>query len=122
RELGTWGRSVRQICDGVASNATRFAVGWLEADDTVWFVHGPLAAAAEGADGPLPEAGPIRVGPLTRNDWCGVASAEDKIALMWRDADRLSLTMCSQKACSNLPVSFKLERRVPVLGVGCLRT
>jgi hypothetical protein len=124
RDMGTWGRSVRQLCNGVASNATRFAVGWLEGDDTVWFVHGPLAAAAEGAD----EAGATRAEPVsigarafTRNDWCAVASAEDKIALMWRDADRLSLTMCSQKACSNLPVSFKLERRIPVLGVGCLR-
>lgn len=124
RDMGTWGRSMRQMCAGVASNATRFAVGWLEADDTVWFVHGPLAAAAEGADegdGTLAEALSIGAGALTRNDWCGVASAEDKIALLWRDADRLSLTMCSQKACSNLPVSFKLERGIPVLGVGCLR-
>jgi hypothetical protein len=125
RDMGTWGRSVRQMCDGVASNATRFAVGWLEGDDTVWFVHGPLAAAAEGADeadAMLAEPVSIGAGPFTRNDWCGVASAEDKIALLWRDADRLSLTMCSHKACSNLPVSFKLEQRIPVLGVGCLRT
>src|SRR5689334_8172344 len=120
RDMGTWGRSMRQMCAGVASNATRFAVGWLEADDTVWFVHGPLAAAAEGADegdGTLAAALSIGAAALTRNDWCGVASAEDKIALLWRDADRLSLTMCSQKACSNLPVSFKLERGIPVLGV-----
>jgi hypothetical protein len=117
REIGTWGRSVRQLCDGVASNATRFAVGWLETDDTVWFVHGPLTEAAEAT-----EVAPMAAAALTRNDWCGVASAEDKIALLWRDADRLSLTMCSQKACSGLPASFKLERRVPVLGIGCLRT
>src|SRR5437868_4933144 len=44
RDLGTWGKSVRQLCDGVASNDARFAVGWLEADDTVWIVHGPLVA------------------------------------------------------------------------------
>lgn len=122
REMGTWGRSMRQMCDGVASNATRFAVAWLEADDTVWFVHGPLAAEAGEAGAALAQATPIDARALTRNDWCGVAAAEDKIALLWREGDRLSLTMCSQKACSGLPVSFKLERRIPLLGVGCLRT
>jgi hypothetical protein len=127
-DLGTWGRSVRQLCDGVASNASRFAVGWLEADDSVWIVHGPLAAGAEadgvsdGSDGDDGSTRPLATGvPLTRNDWCGVASAEHNVALMWRSGDRLKITMCTKKACSNLPASFKLEQRLPILGVGCLR-
>lgn len=126
-DLGSWGRSVRQLCDGVASNASRFAVGWLEADDSLWIVHGPLAAGAD-TDGPSDggdggdSARPLATGvALTRNDWCGVASAEDNVALMWRSGDRLKITMCTKKACSNLPASFKLEQRLPILGVGCLR-
>lgn len=125
-DLGTWGRSVRRLCDGVASNARRFAVGWLEADDSVWIVHGPLAAGAktDGSDGGDGDgsARPLATGvALTRNDWCGVASAEHNVALMWRTGDRLKITMCTKKACSNLPASFKLEPRLPILGVGCLR-
>jgi hypothetical protein len=119
-DMGTWGRSVRQLCDGVASNASRFAVGWLEADDTVWIVHGQLDASDQIAER---DAEPIATGvALARNDWCGVASAEHNVALMWRSGDRLTITMCTKKACSNLPVSFTLERRLPILGVGCLRT
>jgi hypothetical protein len=117
-DVDTWGKSVRQLCDGVATNAMRFGVGWLEADDTVWIVHGPLATGAS-----TDSAGErIRIATgMARNDWCGVASAERNIALMWRSGDRMSITMCSKKACSNLPASFTLDRRLPVLGVGCVR-
>lgn len=112
----TWGKSVRQLCDGVASNPLRFGIAWLEADETVWVVHGPLTAAAgeEAAE-------PIALSAPARNDWCGVASAEHNIALMWRSGDRLSMTMCSKKSCSSLPASFTLDRRTRVLGAGCLR-
>jgi hypothetical protein len=112
-----WGKSVRQLCDGVATNSLRFGIAWLEADDTVWFVHGPLTAAASDQGG----AEPIALPGLARNDWCGVASAEHNIALMWRSGDRMSFTMCSKKACSNLPASYTLDRRPPILGAGCLR-
>jgi hypothetical protein len=117
-DVDTWGKSVRQLCDGVATNSMRFGVAWLEADDTVWVVHGPLAtnASTDGA------GEPIRIATgMARNDWCGVASAERNIALMWRSGDRMSITMCSKKACSNLPASFTLDRRLPVLGAGCVR-
>jgi hypothetical protein len=113
----TWGKSVRQLCDGVATNSQRFGIAWLEADDTVWFVHGPLAAAASDQE----PAESIALPGLAHNDWCGVASAEHNIALLWRSGDRLSFTMCTKNACSNLPASFTLDRRLPVLGAGCLR-
>jgi hypothetical protein len=113
----TWGKSVRQLCDGVATNSQRFGIAWLEADDTVWIVHAPLAAAASDQE----VAEPIALAGLAHNDWCGVASAEHNIALMWRSGDRMSFTMCSKKACSSLPASFTLDRRIPIVGAGCLR-
>jgi hypothetical protein len=112
RDLETWGKAVRQLCDGVASNDERFAVGWLEADDTVWIVHGPVAA------GELADTGGLLASSagLARTDWCGVASAEQNVALLWREADRLVFTMCTKKGCSGLPARFKLERRLPIQG------
>ncbi|HEY0988955.1 MAG TPA: hypothetical protein VGD80_17930 [Kofleriaceae bacterium] len=145
-EADTFGHQVRQLCAGVASNAQRFGVGWLEGDDTVWVLHGPAAEAADG-EHTEPIAPPCHrsersglcageppchrsersgvcagaLGAPARNDWCGVASAEQNIALMWRSGDRMSIVMCSKRACSNLPASFTLDRRLPLLGVGCLR-
>ena len=124
RDLGTWGKSVRQLCDGVASNDARFAVGWLEGDDTVWIVHGPATTAgaddAAGADG----TGALEVaaapGERMRSDWCGVASADQNVALFWRNADKLHFGMCTKRRCSGLFASYKLDHRLPILGFGCL--
>jgi hypothetical protein len=108
KELGSWGKAVQHLCDGVASNDARFAVGWLEADQTVWIVHGPTSRQALAA----------AVAPKT--DWCGVASAEDNVAMLWRENDRLLLTMCNEKGCSSLVAGFGLERKLPVIGFGCV--
>jgi hypothetical protein len=121
RDLGTWGKTVRQLCDGVGSNDQRFAVGWLEGDDTVWIVHGPTAteggAATDGEAGALELVAP---GELVRNDWCGVASAEKNVALFWRSADKLHFGMCTKRRCSGLFATYKLDHRLPILGFGCL--
>jgi hypothetical protein len=117
-DLGTWGKAARQLCDGVANNDARFAVSWLEADDSVWFVHGPVAAAASATGAGAPVLSRLEV---ARTHWCGVASAQDNVALFWRSADRLQFAMCSRKRCSALPASFALDRKVPLLGFGCLR-
>lgn len=122
RDLGTWGKSVRQLCDGVASNDARFAVGWLESDDAVWIVHGPLttgegdAGADAAGDAFEAVAAPGRV----RNDWCGVASADQNVALFWRNADKLHFGMCTKRRCSGLFATYKLDHRLPILGFGCL--
>src|SRR5262249_48060844 len=95
-DVGTWGRSVRQLCDGAASNDAQFGVGWLEANDSVWIVHGPVAADGAAAQAEVLGERAERMPPdaeLARNEWCGVASAEQAIALLWRSADRLRLTM-----------------------------
>jgi len=116
RDLGTWGKSVRQLCDGVASNRERFAVGWLESDDSVWIVHGPVATATPAETEEITTA----TGELVRSDWCGVASAEQNVGLFWRTADRLRFVLCGKRKCSGLGASVRLERRLPVLGIGCL--
>ena len=122
-DLGTWGKSVRQLCDGVGSNDERFAVGWLEGDDTVWIVHGPIArqgaAGAAAADAPS-TLEVVAPGELVRNDWCGVASAEKNVALFWRSADKLHFGMCTKRRCSGLFATYKLDHRFPILGFGCL--
>ena len=121
RDLGTWGKTVRQLCDGVGSNDARFAVGWLEGDDTVWIVHGPIATenGAEAAD-PAAALEVVAPGELARNDWCGVASAEKNVALFWRNADKLHFGMCTKRRCSGLFATYKLDHRLPILGFGCL--
>ncbi|TMQ03377.1 MAG: hypothetical protein E6J90_14650 [Deltaproteobacteria bacterium] len=115
REIGTWGKAARQLCDGVASNDARFAVGWLEADDSVWIVHGPVA----GSGAATAELTATAVG-IARNQWCGVASAEQNVTLFWRDADRLQFTFCTRRRCSALHATFRLDRRLPILGFGCV--
>lgn len=117
-DMGTWGKSVRRLCDGVASNDARFGVAWLEADDALWVVFGPVSPAGADDASALELAPPDE--PLARTDWCGVASAERNVALFGRSGDRLRFFMCS-KRCSSLGGSFKLDHRLPILGFGCLR-
>jgi hypothetical protein len=116
--LSTWGKSVRQLCEGVASNDTRFAIGWLESDDRVWIVHGPVAEGeaevAEAIELPLPAPDAVR------SEWCGVASAGDNVTMFWRDADKLKFGMCTRRRCSGLIATFKLDRRLPIIGFGCV--
>lgn len=113
-----WGNSARLLCDGAASNDERFAVGWLEADDRLWYVHGDMQRrTAEVAE----VAAPIGIATMDRRGWCGIASAKDLIALLWRDRDRLYITTCTRKKCSGLPASVALGREETLLGFGCVR-
>lgn len=116
-ELGSWGSSVRQLCDGVASGDDRWAVGWLEADDTVWIVFGPVSRASDAITASQ-LAVPARLG---RSEWCGVASAGQNLAMLWRSGDKLSILMCTKRRCGGLAGTIALDRRIPVLGFGCVR-
>ena len=110
-DLGDWGtRPVRQLCDGVATNDYNFAVGWLETDNRVWIVYGPVGDVVA-----LDEPNVLR----TRT-WCGVASAGEGINLFWREGDKLQWQRCTKKGCTGLPAHFALAKAAPVLGVGCL--
>ena len=108
----TWGKNVKQLCDGAATNEHRFGVGWLESDGTVWFVHGPmnrLATAFEAADLPA------------KASWCGLASAEHNVALLFREGARILMSFCSKKECSSLVVKVPIDTSDTLLGYGCVR-
>jgi hypothetical protein len=108
----TWGKRVRKLCDGVASNDANFAFGWLESDESVWIVFGPVAGAADEA---------IEAEALRGRDWCGVASAGNNIDLFWRDRDKLQWQVCQpRKGCGGIPMRYDLQKGSPVLGIGCL--
>lgn len=119
RELGVWGKSARTLCEGVASNDERFGVGWLEFDDSVWFVHGPTTVETEIAEPAIDE--PVLAAQADAKSWCGLASAGPNVALMWRDRDRLFVNMCTKKKCAALPGAVAFRRDQVLLGFGCLR-
>jgi hypothetical protein len=115
-QRSTWGKNVRQLCDGAASNDHRFGVGWLESDGRVWFVHGPLDHAAAGVAAPAT----LAAEPAGAS-WCGIASAERNVALLWREGSRLLMNFCTAKKCTSLVVKVPLDRRDTLLGYGCVR-
>ncbi|MDC0717486.1 hypothetical protein [Nannocystis bainbridge] len=110
----TWGKSVQRLCDGAATGDGRFAVGWIEQDGKVWFVHGPMAQAIAFE---APHAADIE--PL-RADWCGIASAEHNIALMWK-GKHTYINFCGPRECSSLVARIQIDARERVLSFGCLR-
>ena len=116
KTVGVWGKSVRTLCEGVATNDERFAIGWLESDDTFWFVHGDTSPGTSAA---APELAAIA--SASAKQWCGIASAEANIALFWRERDRLYITTCTRKKCSSLPGVVSLDQRATLLGFGCLK-
>lgn len=121
-----FGKRVAAVCDGVASNEHRFGVAWLEADGSVWFVHGPTAEqggpaadalpellAEQGADPADPDATPAKSGS------CAIASADDKLALLVSEGKRTTLTLCG-RSCSGTR-RIDLPEKSTVLGFGCTR-
>ena len=125
-----FGKSVQKLCAQTASNDHRFGVAWTEADGAVWFVHGPTsptgaqqvelptdasrASGNDGEDGEDGEAAP------RQPSYCGIASAGEKIALLWRDRERTYLLRCGRK-CDGLATRPALDVRRTLLGFGCTR-
>lgn len=116
----TWGRSATQLCDGVATGDHRFGVGWLERDGRVWFVHGPTGAALATAV-PATEVPASGAEATARISWCGIAAADDHIALFWREGTRVFLNMCSEKGCSALITRVPLHADHELIAYGCVR-
>ena len=113
-DLSTWGRNVRELCDGAATNEHRFGIGWLEADGRVWMVHGPMNRLA---------GEPIEAFELApaKASWCGIAAAEQNIALLWREGGRLLMNFCTRKGCTSLVVKVPIDTKDTLLGYGCVR-
>lgn len=107
RDVSTWGKHVVMLCDNAASNEHRFGVGWLEADNSIWFVHGPVQRNVLPSD--------------VKPSWCGIASAEENIVLLWRDGQRLMMSFCTRKECSGLVVKVPIDPKETLLGYGCVR-
>jgi hypothetical protein len=123
KDVGMWGTNARTLCDGIASNDHRFGIGWLENDGGVWMVHGPMSRAQDAGHAvAVPELMKLETAELAAPaTWCGIASADDKIALFWRDRDRLQFQMCTRKKCGGIPSTIKFPRNNLVLGMGCQR-
>jgi hypothetical protein len=132
-----FGKNAQLMCHGTASNAHKFAVGWTEADGTVWIVFGPTRSPGRSSSFAPGEAeDPEDVGDglqahsvyedaafageLARPTFCAVASADRKVALLWSDGKKVSMTMCDKK-CSGLPMQIGLAKGREVLGFGCIR-
>jgi hypothetical protein len=121
RDVTYWGRSARLLCEGVASNDVRFAIGWLESDDNVWIVHGPVADKASADVDDTDELLQVAAVEAAQSWWCGIASAERNVAMLWRSGDQLRLLMCAKKRCSPLAARFRIGANEAILGFGCLR-
>lgn len=120
-ELGRpqrFGKRVSAVCDGVATNEHRFGVAWLEADGSVWFVHGPTSArqgAGDADSGAALEA--MQLAEPLKSDSCAIASAGEKIALLITEGKRTTLALCGRQ-CSGAR-RIELPAKSTVLGFGC---
>lgn len=99
-----YGKRVERVCEGTATNDTRFGVAWLEADGAVWFVGGPTSASVGLYETPAPKT------------YCAIASAGKKIALVWREGKRVELALCDKKC--GIARKAAIDAR-PILGVAC---
>lgn len=114
-DASTWGKNVKQLCDGAATNEHRFGIGWLENDGKVWFVHGPMDRL-----GPDDAVAPLEL-PTTKASWCGIASAEQNVTLLFREGSRILMNFCTRKQCSSLVVKVPIDTKDTLLGWGCVR-
>jgi hypothetical protein len=124
KPLAVFGKAARMMCEGVATNDERFAAGWLEADGSIWFVHGDTRVKRtteldDTSDAIV--ADQVAAAQADRKNWCGIASAQDLIALFSRDADRMFIQTCSRKQCSGVAGAVAFDRRDTLLGFGCVR-
>ena len=101
-----WGTNVVALCDGVATNQDRFAIGWLDASGGVHAVDGWLATMS------------VVTAPST---WCGIASAGRRIVLLSREGSGLYMNFCGDRACDGRFLRVPFDRSDELLGYGCLR-
>src|SRR5262245_18964316 len=104
-----FGKRVASMCEGVASNEHRFGVAWFEADGSIWFVHGPTSPQEVAGE----ELRPAKA------DFCAIASAHDRIGLLWTEGSRTTLALCGRQCTSARRV--ELPKKDAVLGFGCTR-
>jgi len=134
-----FGKRVASMCQGVATNEHRFGVAWLESDGSVWFVHGPTSprgageAVGPGSHGSHGSHGIEAIEALEaleatagapfaeppKPEICMIASAHDKLALLYTEGSRTTLVLCGRSCAA--PRRIELPRKAEVLGFGCTR-
>ncbi len=114
----SFGKRAVKMCDGVASNALRFSVGWLESDGNVWYVFGPTAPKSrELVEATAVE--PVTAAARPKTTWCTLAVSGKKTVLLWRRDAALYIAACGRN-CPSLPPQVRSDAaRRPVLGFGC---
>jgi hypothetical protein len=121
KTIGVWGKDARMLCDGVATNDERFAVGWLEGDGKMWWVHGDTRPTSDDAfDAGMASEASVEMLAADPRDWCGIASAGDRVAIFWREKNRLFINSCTRKKCDSLPAAVTLGEHAVLLGFGCV--
>jgi len=133
-----FGKNVQMMCKGTASNAHRFAVGWTEPDGAVWIVFGPTKSSSSWSPGAWPPGRAAGAGfaddleadaaydatawggELARPTFCAVASADQKVGLLWGEGNKVSMALCD-KRCPSIPTTIGLEKGRELLGFGCIR-
>jgi len=105
-----FGKKVAMLCEGVATNDYRFGVSWMENDGRIWVVHGPVtdAAASNDEDTDVPKP-----------TWCGVASADEDIALLWADGKKIKQNNCDRRSCRNTVAKIAIDPK-QLVGFGCV--
>lgn len=117
-EPSTWGKRVTQLCDGVASNAKLWGIGWLERDGRLWVLRGPTKGGRTVAD----DDDLALEASATRTVWCAVRSAGKALALVKRDsAKRVFLTLCDDKKCGS-ELRMPIGKNQDLLDVTCSDT
>ncbi|MBA3464900.1 MAG: hypothetical protein H0T46_33510 [Deltaproteobacteria bacterium] len=119
-EVSKWGKKATQLCDGTASNALRWGVGWLEKDGRVWVLHGPTGKRAQalGSDAEL-----LTESTATATTWCGVTSAGTNIALVWRESgNRTFINFCGQKGCDSDVYRVPVGPKHQLAGIACTQS
>ena len=117
-EVSLWGKKVTQLCDGTASNAQRWGVGWLEKDGRVWVLHGPTSQRAQDAS-----ASALTDSTATATTWCGVTSAGSNIALVWRETgNRTFINFCGPNSCESNVYRVPVNQKHDLKGIACTQT
>lgn len=124
-ERASFGKKIKRMCDGMASNDQRWLVAWVDYNGRLAGVGGTVprrgGTTADTLDVLEPFEDDAAALATAEPNWCAVASAEDYVAIMWREGSRRFVNMCSAKECGVLS-RMPLKAEHALLAVGCLRS
>jgi hypothetical protein len=104
------GDGAATLCDGLASNDHRFAVGWLNEKGGMWFVTGPTQPAIADVEVTAPVS------------WCAITGAGDGVGILLRERNALRINLCRKGKCPMLETVGRPIAERPILAFGCIAT